>query len=161
MSRRALILSIVAVALLASCGGSDEPSDAAGASTTVERTSSTTAPSTSVTTVACRSATVAGGAVLPDDFAPPQPGRGGASPDEEPPPCVEAATSRTDPGRHVTFGDGSSPYGLTDPQVLPNGARRAEVHEGYGAEVDVEGGVVYVLGYGVTLAEFDAVVGSL
>jgi hypothetical protein len=151
------VLSLVVVALLASCGGSDESSDAVGASSTsVERSTST-----STATPACRSAVVAVSAVLPADFATPQPGRGGAAPDEEPPPCVQSATSRVDPGRHVTFGDGSSPYGLPDPEILPNGARRAEIHEGYGGEIEAEGGIVYVLGYGMTPAEFDAVLGSL
>jgi hypothetical protein len=153
------VLSLVIVALLASCGGSDESSGAVGASsTTVERA---TSASTSTSTPACHSAVVAVSAVLPADFATPQPGRGGAAPGEELPPCVQAATSRVDPGRHVTFGDGSSPYGLPDPEILPNGARRAEIHEGYGGEIEAEGGIVYVLGYGMTLAEFDAVLGSL
>lgn len=100
---------------------------------------------------------------LPDDLGPVVPGFGGAS---EPPPadsagCVVSATSSGSPGRHLTFGLGSSPFGIGNAQVLPNGARRGEIEDGFAAEVTRDGTTMFVLGYGVTLAEFDGVAGSL
>jgi hypothetical protein len=106
---------------------------------------------------------------LPADLdVEPAVGMGGWPADTEDQPCAVNLTGPANPGRHITFAEGTLPYGFGEELggvgLEARGMRWGTIEDGYGAELTsaIDGeATIYVVAYGITEDEAAALFASL